>query len=184
MRTNTPQSGLVDCENVFSDTLWRNNSFCRGIKFSIYSINEPKIDMNGCLFFAKRLFFPSDASSVRNASRKTFCFFTLPFKFLLFFVQLCSLSLFLPVLLPLSLFFLFSSVSPFHTLLPLSLFISAVFTSFFPFSLFYSFLFSSSCFLTIPLSSLFLSPPSIFISYLCHSFKLVFHVSRLSKCFT
>lgn len=90
---------------------------------------------------------------------------------------------FLPVLLPLSLFFLFSSVSPFHTLLPHSLFIFAVFTSFFPFSLFYPFLFFS-CFLTVPLSSLFLIPPSIFIPYLCHSFKLVFHVSRLSKCFT
>ena len=79
---------------------------------------------------------------------------------------------------------IFSSVSPFHTLLSHSLFISAVFISFFSFSLFYPFLFSSSRFLTIPLSSLFLSPPSIFISYLCHSFKLVFRVSRLSKCFT
>ena len=60
------------------------------------------------------------------------------------------------------------------------------FQSFFAFSqlIFIFFAFSASSIVLHPLFAIFLDRPSFFRFYLCHSPRLIFHVSRLSKCFT
>lgn len=60
------------------------------------------------------------------------------------------------------------------------------FQSFFAFSqlIFIFFAFSASSIVLYPLFALFLDRPSFFRFYLCHFPRLIFHVSRLSKCFT
>ena len=89
--------------------------------------------------------------------------------------------------------------SPFHTIfLPFTASPSR-FYSFrpclyyiFPFSvvfafsqlIFIFFAFSASSIVLHPLFAIFLDRPSFFRYYLCHFPRLIFHVSRLSKCFT
>lgn len=89
--------------------------------------------------------------------------------------------------------------SPFHTIfLPFTASPSR-FYSFrpclyyiFPFSvvfafsqlIFIFFAFSASSIVLHPLFAIFLDRPSFFRFYLCHFPRLIFHVSRLSKCFT
>lgn len=89
--------------------------------------------------------------------------------------------------------------SPFHTIfLPFTASPSR-FYSFrpclyyiFPFSVvfclfsthFIFFAFSASSIVLHPLFAIFLDHPSFFRFYLCHFPRLIFHVSRLSKCFT
>ena len=89
--------------------------------------------------------------------------------------------------------------SPFHTIfLPFTASPSR-FYSFrpclyyiFPFSvvfafsqlIFIFFAFSASSIVLHPLFAIFLDHPSFFRFYLCHFPRLIFHVSRLSKCFT
>lgn len=60
------------------------------------------------------------------------------------------------------------------------------FQSFFAFSqlIFIFFAFSASFIFLHPLFAIFLDRPSFFRFYLCHFPRLIFHVSRLSKCFT
>ena len=60
------------------------------------------------------------------------------------------------------------------------------FQSFFAFSqlIFIFFAFSASSIVLHPLFAIFLDRPSFFRFYLCHFPRLIFHVSRLSKCFT
>ena len=60
------------------------------------------------------------------------------------------------------------------------------FQSFFAFSqlIFIFFAFSASSIVLHPLFAIFLDHPSFFRFYLCHFPRLIFHVSRLSKCFT
>lgn len=60
------------------------------------------------------------------------------------------------------------------------------FQSFFAFSqlIFIFFAFSASFIFLHPLFAIFLDRPSFFRFYLCHFLRLIFHVSRLSKCFT
>lgn len=60
------------------------------------------------------------------------------------------------------------------------------FQSFFAFSqlIFVFFAFSASSIVLHPLFAIFLDRPSFFRFYLCHFPRLIFHVSRLSKCFT
>lgn len=60
------------------------------------------------------------------------------------------------------------------------------FQSFFAFSqlIFIFFAFSASSIVLHPLFAIFLDRPSFFRFYLCHFPCLIFHVSRLSKCFT
>lgn len=58
------------------------------------------------------------------------------------------------------------------------------FQSFFAFSqlIFIFFAFSASSIVLHPLFAIFLDRPSFFRFYLCHFPRLIFHVSRLSKC--
>lgn len=78
----------------------------------------------------------------------------------------------------LSLSFLFFS--------PMSILHFPLFSRFFAFSqlIFIFFAFSASSIVLHPLFAIFLDRPSFFRFYLCHSPRLIFHVSRLSKCFT
>ena len=81
-----------------------------------------------------------------------------------------------------------------HFLFLLSVFIlfAHVYTTFSPFQSFFAFsqlififfAFSASSIVLHPLFAIFLDRPSFFRFYLCHFPCLIFHVSRLSKCFT
>lgn len=72
----------------------------------------------------------------------------------------------------------------FHCLFLPFLFFSPM--SIFAFSqlIFIFFAFSASSIVLHPLFAIFLDRPSFFRFYLCHFPRLIFHVSRLSKCFT
>ena len=61
-----------------------------------------------------------------------------------------------------------------------------LFSRFLPFliSFLSFFAFSASSIVLHPLFAIFLDRPSFFRFYLCHFPRLIFHVSRLSKCFT
>lgn len=75
---------------------------------------------------------------------------------------------------------------------PVFILFAHVYTTFSPFQLFFAFsqlififfAFSASSIVLHPLFAIFLDRPSFFRFYLCHSPRLIFHVSRLSKCFT
>ena len=121
----------------------------------------------------------------------------LPFSF---FVNNLTFSLYLTFFILLSVFY---PSSPFHTIfLPFTAFSLAspsrfylfahVYTTFSPFQSFFAFsqlififfAFSASSIVLHPLFAIFLDRPSFFRFYLCHFPRLIFHVSRLSKCFT
>ena len=74
---------------------------------------------------------------------------------------------------------------------PVFILFAHVYTTFSPFQSFLPFLNSFLSFLLFrlfhrftPLAAIFLDRPSFFRFYLCHFPRLIFHVSRLSKCFT
>lgn len=75
---------------------------------------------------------------------------------------------------------------------PVFILFAHVYTTFSPFQLFFAFsqlififfAFSASSIVLHPLFAIFLDRPSFFRFYLCHFPRLIFHVSRLSKCFT
>lgn len=75
---------------------------------------------------------------------------------------------------------------------PVFILFAHVYTTFSPFQslfafsqlIFIFFAFSASSIVLHPLFAIFLDRPSFFRFYLCHFPRLIFHVSRLSKCFT
>lgn len=75
---------------------------------------------------------------------------------------------------------------PFLFFSPMSILHFPLFSRFFAFSqlIFIFFAFSASFIFLHPLFAIFLDRPSFFRFYLCHFPRLIFHVSRLSKCFT
>lgn len=121
----------------------------------------------------------------------------LPFSF---FVNNLTFSLlstfFIPSLRFLSLITISHHFLAFHCLSlplpPVFILFAHVYTTFFPFQSFFAFsqlififfAFSASSIVLHPLFAIFLDRPSFFRFYLCHSPRLIFHVSRLSKCFT
>lgn len=117
----------------------------------------------------------------------------LPFSF---FVNNLTFSLsstfFIPSLRFLSLIAISHHFLAFHCLSLPFLFFSPMFMLHFPFPvvfafsqlIFIFFAFSASSIVLHPLFAIFLDRPSFFRFYLCHFPRLIFHVSRLSKCFT
>lgn len=75
---------------------------------------------------------------------------------------------------------------PFLFFSPMSILHFPLFSSFLPFlnSFLSFFAFSASSIVLHPLFAIFFRSSFIFSFYLCHSPRLIFHVSRLSKCFT
>lgn len=75
---------------------------------------------------------------------------------------------------------------PFLFFSPMSILHFPLFSRFLPFlnSFLSFFAFSASSIVLHPLFAIFLDHPSFFRFYLCHFPRLIFHVSRLSKCFT
>lgn len=75
---------------------------------------------------------------------------------------------------------------PFLFFSPMSIPHFPLFSRFLPFlnSFLSFFAFSASSIVLHPLFAIFLDRPSFFRFYLCHFSRLIFHVSRLSKCFT
>lgn len=75
---------------------------------------------------------------------------------------------------------------PFLFFSPMSILHFPLFSRFLPFlnSFLSFFAFSASSIVLHPLFAIFLDRPSFFRFYLCHFPCLIFHVSRLSKCFT
>lgn len=111
----------------------------------------------------------------------------LPFSF---FVNNLTFSLLSTFFIPHHHFTPFSRLSlPFP---PVFILFAHVYTTFSPFQSFFAFsqlififfAFSASSIVLHPLFAIFLDRPSFFRFYLCHSPRLIFHVSRLSKCFT
>ena len=121
----------------------------------------------------------------------------LPFSF---FVNNLTFSLlstfFIPSLRFLSLIAISHHFLAFHCLSlplpPVFILFAHVYTTFSPFQSFFAFsqlififfAFSASSIVLHPLFAIFLDHPSFFRFYLCHFPRLIFHVSRLSKCFT
>ena len=117
--------------------------------------------------------------------------------FLFFFVNNLTFSLlstffysFSPFFIPHRHFTPFSCLS--LPLPPVFILFAHVYTTFSPFQSFFAFsqlififfAFSASSIVLHPLFAIFLDRPSFFRFYLCHFPRLIFHVSRLSKCFT
>lgn len=103
------------------------------------------------------------------------------------------INIFIPSLRFLSLIAISHHFLAFHCLsLPFLFFFAHVYTTFSPFQSFFAFsqlififfAFSASSIVLHPLFAIFLDRPSFFRFYLCHFPCLIFHVSRLSKCFT
>lgn len=111
----------------------------------------------------------------------------LPFSF---FVNNLTFSLLSTFFIPHHHFTPFSRLS--LPLPPVFIFFAHVYTTFSPFQSFFAFsqlififfAFSASSIVLHPLFAIFLDRPSFFRFYLCHSPRLIFHVSRLSKRFT
>lgn len=106
-----------------------------------------------------------------------FSFINIFYSFSPFFIPHRHFTPFSRLSLPLPpVFILFAHV---HTTFPLSSRFLPFLNSFLSF-----FAFSASSIVLHPLFAIFLDRPSFFRFYLCHSSRLIFHVSRLSKCFT
>ena len=159
-------------------------------------IHQGSVFSSFFLAFFKFSAFFSLFSSVRGIIRETSSFpsFWLTF---LFFVNNLTFSLlstfFIPSLRFLSLVAISHHFLAFHCLSLPFLFFSPMSILHFPlFSHFLPFLNSFLSFLLFPplpsfytlFLPFFLDRPSFFRFYLCHFPRLIFHVSRLSKCFT
>lgn len=134
------------------------------------------------IFFSRcHVFYP-----LFHLSGLPFSFFVNNLTFSLSSTFLFLLSVFYPSS-PFHTIFLPFTASPsrFYSFRPCSYYISP-FQSFFAFSqlIFIFFAFSASSIVLHPLFAIFLDRPSFFRFYLCHFPRLIFHVSRLSKCFT
>lgn len=146
-------------------------------------------------FFKFSAFF-SLFSSVRGIIRETSSFPSFWLTFLFFCKQSHFFSFinifysFSPFFIPHRHFTPFSCLS--LPLPPVFILFAHVYTTFSPFQSFFAFsqlIFIFFCFFRlfhrfIPSFCHFLDRPSFFRFYLCHFPRLIFHVSRLSKCFT